>query len=60
MGVLLRSGDSMKLECERINCEECIPNSPHDWCCKRECREHEFCRECEYWNKKVSKGFTKE
>ena len=51
----------MEFGCKnRTTCEECMPNSPYDWCCREECGEHEFCRGCEYWNKRISKGFTKE
>lgn len=50
----------MGVKCEKITCEECMPNSPYDWCCRKECREHEFCRGCEYWSKRFTKGFTKE
>ena len=30
-----------------MSCEECMSDAPHDYCCKCECGEHEFCRECE-------------
>lgn len=26
------------------SCEECMKDAPHDYCCKLECGEHEFCR----------------
>lgn len=29
-------------------CEECMKGAPYAFCCKRECREHEFCRNCSY------------
>lgn len=50
----IKEVSSMEFECGKITCEECMPDSPHDWCCKRECGEHEFCRGCEYWNKRIS------
>lgn len=35
-------------ECENIKCNECMKDAPYKYCCKLECREHEFCRECNY------------
>ena len=29
------------------SCKECMKNAPHDYCCKLECGEHEFCRGCQ-------------
>ena len=29
------------------NCEECMKDAPHDYCCELECGEHEFCRGCQ-------------
>ena len=29
------------------SCEECMKDAPHDYCCKLECGEHEFCRGCQ-------------
>ena len=28
-------------------CKECMKDAPHDYCCKLECGEHEFCKGCE-------------
>ena len=28
-------------------CKECMKDAPHDYCCKLECGEHEFCRGCQ-------------
>lgn len=30
------------------NCEECnkLFNMPYHYCCLKECREHEFCKNC--------------
>ena len=36
------------IECENINCNESMKNAPHNYCCKLECGEHEFCKECDY------------
>lgn len=30
------------------SCENCMKDSPHPYCCKLECGEHEFCRGCEH------------
>ena len=35
-------------------CEECMKGAPYAFCCKRECREHEFCRGCSYVSKNNS------
>ena len=29
------------------SCEKCMEDAPHDYCCKLECGEHEFCKGCE-------------
>lgn len=29
------------------DCKECMHDAPHEYCCKIECREHEFCKGCE-------------
>lgn len=29
-------------------CKECMEGTPHNYCCKLECGEHEFCRNCKY------------
>ena len=29
-------------------CAECMPGAPYLFCCKKECREHEFCKGCTY------------
>lgn len=31
-----------------LTCEECMKGAPYAFCCKRECGEHEFCRNCSY------------
>lgn len=31
-----------------LACEECMKGAPYAFCCKRECGEHEFCRNCSY------------
>ena len=37
-------------ECNKnISCDECMKNAPYHWCCELECRQHEFCKECEWW-----------
>lgn len=28
-------------------CDECMKDAPSPWCCRMECGEHEFCRDCE-------------
>lgn len=30
------------------DCNKCMKGSPHRFCCKDECGEHEFCRRCTY------------
>lgn len=27
-------------------CKECMYDAPHNYCCKLECGEHEFCKNC--------------
>lgn len=29
-----------------INCRECMYDAPYLYCCKLECNENEFCRQC--------------
>lgn len=29
-------------------CKECMKGAPFDFCCRYECREHEFCRGCTF------------
>lgn len=31
------------------SCKECMSGAPYDYCCRQECREHEFCRECSWF-----------
>ncbi len=31
---------------QSITCEECMYDAPYHYCCKCECGEHEFCRNC--------------
>ena len=40
------SGDCKGLNQNNI-CEECMFDAQHDYCCKLECGEHEFCRGCQ-------------
>lgn len=28
------------------NCQDCMEDAPYQFCCKIECGEHEFCRDC--------------
>lgn len=30
------------------DCKECMKGAPFDFCCRIECREHEFCRGCTF------------
>ena len=32
-----------------ISCDECMKNAPYHYCCELECRQHEFCKECEWF-----------
>lgn len=29
-----------------MGCNECMYDAPYEFCCKFECGEHEFCRNC--------------
>ena len=31
---------------DKDKCEKCMSDAPYYWCCKRECGEHEFCKDC--------------
>lgn len=31
-----------------MSCNECMKGSPYKFCCRLECGEHEFCRNCSY------------
>jgi len=31
---------------ENNKCEKCMFDAPYKWCCKRECGEHVFCKDC--------------
>ena len=31
-----------------MTCNECMNGAPYKFCCKLECGEHEFCRNCSY------------
>lgn len=42
---------------ENKNCNTCMAGAPYSYCCKSECGEHEFCRNCDYTN--PSKNNTK-
>lgn len=35
------------------NCKECMKDTPHPYCCRLECGEHEFCRNC-VWHKDIN------
>ena len=49
------------------SCEECMKDAPYEYCCKFECGEHEFCRECidellkdlAYDRQQYEKGYNK-
>lgn len=30
----------------KIKCNECMYDAPYNFCCKQECNEHEFCKNC--------------
>ena len=30
------------------SCKECMEGAPYNYCCKIECGQHEFCRDCKY------------
>lgn len=34
-----------------MNCNDCMDGAPYKFCCKLECGEHEFCRNCSYTSK---------
>lgn len=43
-----------------VSCDECMKDAPYHWCCKLECGEHEFCKECEWFeNNTKSKIYNK-
>ena len=31
-------------------CEKCMGGAPYNQCCKIECHEYEFCRNCKWFN----------
>lgn len=31
-----------------MTCNDCMDGAPYKFCCKLECGEHEFCRNCSY------------
>lgn len=35
-------------------CEKCMYDAPHEWCCKCECDEYEFCRNCTAKSKQIT------
>lgn len=35
------------MECNN-KCKECMKDAPYKFCCKLECGEHEFCKQCKY------------
>lgn len=41
-------------ECNKtVSCGECMRNAPYHWCCELECREHEFCKECKWFENRL-------
>lgn len=34
-----------------MTCNDCMDGAPYKFCCKLECGEHEFCRNCSYTQK---------
>lgn len=32
------------------NCSECMKDTPYEYCCRLECGEHEFCKNCSWEN----------
>ena len=55
------------ITCMLKECKECMKDAPHDYCCKLECGEHEFCRGCidellkdlAYNRQQYEKGYNK-
>ena len=41
-----------------MTCNECMNGAPYKFCCKLECREHEFCRNCSYISKNKHCPYT--
>lgn len=44
----------MKYKCDETDevknliCAECMLGAPYIFCCRKTCREHEFCKGCTY------------
>lgn len=41
-----------------MTCNDCMEGAPYKFCCKLECREHEFCRNCSYISKNKHCPYT--
>lgn len=39
-----------------IDCFDCMFDAPYWYCCRLECGEHEFCRDCKAESAKVTDG----
>ena len=37
-------------------CKECMYDTPYPYCCKYECGEHEFCKDCNAKSKDLKNG----
>ena len=35
-------------------CKECMYDAPYQWCCKIECGEHEFCKDCNAFSRGIT------
>lgn len=44
-----------EVDCETTDCKTCMKGAPYDYCCRKECREHEFCKECKFYNRLIGK-----
>lgn len=36
-------------------CEDCMNDTPYSNCCKYECGEHEFCKDCKFKLRQITK-----
>ena len=41
-----------------MTCNDCMEGAPYKFCCKLECMEHEFCRNCSYISKNKHCPYT--
>ena len=41
-----------------MTCNDCMEGSPYKFCCKLECGEHEFCRNCSFTSKNKHCPYT--